>query len=979
MAKDNIYTIPAGISFVDALAQRLLEETKESPLSLTSYKILLPTRRACKHLQEAFLRQSAGKPLLLPAMAPLGDIDEEELSITLFQAEDMLSLPPSISKLERTILLTQLVRAQGRGKGLEQDVHLAQALGKLMDQIYTEDLDIQNLDKAVPREEFAEHWQVSLDFLKLISKHWPEILQERGVIDLADHRNRLMKKLASYWEAHPPEGKIIAAGSTGSIPATARFLKTIAELENGRVVLPGLDQLMDEESWNILDDTHPQYLLKQLLKKLEIPRDGVLLWPGIQEAEKHQARRRLVSEIMRPADTTDRWLDLPRNFTLSKDDISIERYDCDTSQEEALTIAVILREALENPDTTAAIVTPDRKLARRIAMACRRWGIEIDDSAGRSLPETEAGLFFQLCLEAACSGFRPVSLLAFCKTSLCLPPSFNNWRETVRKADEKIMRGPVSKKPLEYYKKQTGQEFFSASEKADLISFIEFIEDTFQELAALCNAEQPQPFEKWISSHLKVLECFCDPEILWSGEDGENLALFLSEIQEYAEDVPSLDGEAYLSFLVQMMKDISVRPVYGFHPRLAILGQLEARLLSADIMVLSGLNEETWPPAPPASPWMSRPMLKNFGLPSPERSIGLAAHDYAQALCGPKVYLTRSLKKDGAPTVPSRWLQRLDTVLEALNCKEEIYSGKALAIARKLDNVSNYTQIARPAPRPPLTLRPRKLSVTKIETWMNDPYSIYGRYILRLKKLDPLEQDLDAALRGNILHAVLFRFVSEGGALSVPRFLSLAREEFDKENIEGDVRALWEPRLYQLADWLVKKEAQWREVWKPYQQEISGEMVFETKEKPFTLTGKADRIDLSRDGESVAIIDYKSGGSFTMAGMLDGRHPQLPLEALMIENAAFENVRSLETGNLSYWILKGGKEPGIAVEVAGDKLQASIENAKEGFRRLIEIFDCEETPYYSIPNPDRIPAYNDYEYLARIKEWSLSNEAGDEA
>lgn len=978
----NLYTIPAGCSFVDALARGLMNMAGDDPLSLAKMQVLLPTRRACRTLREAFLRITNGKPLLLPRMNPIGDIDEEELSLALTGAEEELSLPPSINPMQRLFLMTRLIKNLGHSRSLEQDLALASALARLMDQIYTENLKLSDLPKAVDREDFAEHWQISIDFLKILSNHWPLILAERGVIDAADRRSRLINKLCDHWSANPPPHPVIAAGSTGTIPATARLLKTIANLPNGSVILPGLDQIMDEASWKEIDDTHSQRTLKTLLKKLETDREAVKLWPACTDLSDTEMMQSLTSEIMRPSETTQEWQMIRDRITISGN-LPLTRYDCANPQEEALVIAIALRAVLEDKDQakTAALITPDRKLARRVAMACRRWNIDIDDSGGQPLSDTGVGTYLRLCLQALTDDMKPVALMDFCKHTLCNPSKYDEWRGDIRAIDKGVMRGPAFEGGFKTYAKKIAALKEDNKKKDSFERTLSFIENNFAPLMELKQKKSGASFAQWSEAHIKVCQNFCPPEILWSGEDGEEAAMLLSDLRDNASDLPDMAAYDYLQLIERLMKSLVVRPAYGLHPRLSILGQLEARLVQADVVILGGLNEGTWPGDPGVDPWMSRPMRKRYDLPPLERSIGLSAHDFTQGLGAKEIILTRSTRVDGTPTVPSRWLQRMDTVLEA--CGIKLKQGDYLSHARTMDMSDDYNPVARPAPRPPVESRPRGLSATRIETWMNDPYSIYARAILKLRKLDDLEKPLDAAMRGDIIHKALYRFIDQNKNALPPdaqnTLIRIMREELDKVGVASDIRAFWEPRLSKTAAWIIDAENEWREYMTPGPLEAKGSMTFNGPAGVFTLTAQADRIDFSGDGTDAAIVDYKSGGTYSNKGMINGKHPQLPLEAIILESEGF-NGKTAHVSRLAYWIVNGSGDGGkIQTLEKPDEIKAAKENARQGLQDLIDAFDCEETPYYSLPRADREPAYNDYKHLARVLEWKALDDQEDTA
>jgi ATP-dependent helicase/nuclease subunit B len=978
--KPCLYTIPAAASFVDVLAQGILDKAGEDHLKLAQMQILLPTRRACRSLRESFLRITGGKPLLLPRMNPIGDVDEEELSLMMTGAEHELELKPAIAPLQRMFLLTRMIGSlPTHSRGLEQDMALARALGRLMDQIYTEDLDLKDLPNAVDHEEFSKHWQISISFLNILSENWPKILESQGVIDAADRRNKLLKRLAKDWRDNPPTHTVIAAGSTGSIPATAELLQVVANLPNGCVVLPGLDTSLDEHSWKALDDTHPQATLRHLLTLFgNINHANIPVWPAVQKHSALPVMPAFIREVMRPADTTQEWQTLKDRLHFTRDDLSIERYDCANLQEEALVIALALRETLEDPSRTAALVTPDRYLARRVAMACRRWGIEIDDSAGEPLAQSKVGTYLRLCMNACVQKFKPIDLLAFTKHTLCLPLSFtNDWRSAIREFDKGI-RGPV-----------LGDGFKTAQQRCEKYPSIQdtvnFIEQGFAPLKELFDQGTPQPFERWCEAHIKTAEYFCAPEMLWRGQDGELASPFMAEVNEQGAILGDITGKQYLTIIEENMRSIAVRPAYGLHPRLMILGQLEARLVKTDLMVLGGLNEGTWPPDPGVDPWMSRPMRKRFKLPPLERGIGLAAHDFVQAISAPKVILTRSTRVDGTPTVPSRWLQRMDTVLKACGVQaERLYGTRFLSFAQQIDHTQNYEPWGRPAPTPPLSVRPSELPVTRIETWMRDPYSIYAERILRLRKLKPLEQDMDAALRGTLVHKVLERFIETFKNDIPPHAQSVLMGMIDEElNVLTDdpaLIALWRPRLEKMSEWLVFQERKWREDMIVTLMEKQGHFTLSLPDGNFTLTAKADRIDVTKDGTSAAIIDYKSAGSFSAKGIKNGTYPQLPLEAVIIEANGFEGIQNKPVSQVQYWIVNGSKDGGniTALNKPADLENAKM-NARAGLEDLVRTFHDTATPYYSLPQPEKAPRYNDYEHLARVLEWTALDEGEDAA
>lgn len=990
----SIYNIPAGMAFADTLAGLILDETVNNPETLTQYRILLPTRRGCRHMRDAFLRLTGGRPILLPRLQTIGDIDEDELMFGIAGCETadmMLDIPPALDPLARQIIMAKLIGAN------EKFVHtpdhalkLAKALGQLLDQIYNENLDMADLVNIVP-EDFADHWQITLEFLQIISLHWPRILEERGVIDAADRRNRLINALAEYWEQNPPETPVIAAGSTGSMPAPARLLKTVSMMPKGRLILPGLDDDIDDDSWDTLDDTHPQATLQKLLDVIGIERKDVQpLRPDIKISNPRHA---LAREIMRPADTAAEW----QNMASQKDTIrqaleQLSLYECRTQEEEAHVIAILMREILEDPEKTAALVTPDRVLAQRVTAACKRWGIQVDDSAGAALPDTDIGSFMAISANLLLQDFSPISLLSFLRHPFVKLDMANVQRTSLINLMEiELLRGPAPRKGFEGLRRllieKTEEGYIKQSEK--IAAFLDLLEPFFAPMISY--QKGTHPFSDILRAQIAMLESISDREsmsgtdLLWADDAGNAAVALFSQLLEQGHIADCTLSE-YSAILDHFMRGITVRSPYGVHPRLYILGQLEARMIRADRVILASLNEGTWPPNPSVDPWMSRPMRGEFGLPSYERSVGLSAHDFVLGLCAGDVILTRAQRVDSAPTIPARWIQRMDTVLHAAGIEPKtIRHSRITAYLAEMTQCTQSEFLTRPAPRPPVEKRPKTLSVTSIEKWMRDPYSIYARYILRLKKLDALEDKADAALRGTIIHKALEIFMERHPVAMPPDALEILTnigDELMRDHIRDEqLYAFWKPRFENLAAWFIDHETKWRSAATHITNEAQGEI---TLPNGFTLRAKADRIDRFKDGDG-AIIDYKTGTVPNNKDVITGFSPQMPLEGLIMAHGGFEECKDVHPQYIGFWNLTGsGKKHGDERPVKikeFDDFESFIAMTERGFTGLVDIFSQPDIPYYSLPRPAKAPpaAWQDYAHLARVQEWAAMDDSTEDA
>ncbi|MGI9407621.1 MAG: double-strand break repair protein AddB, partial [Hyphomicrobiaceae bacterium] len=815
-----------------------------------------------------------------------------------------------------------------------QAANLARELAGLMDEIEIEQADLTQLATDMPND-FADHWQKTLDFLAVATKTFPEYLAASERTAPKERQNLLLDAEAERLRLSPPQAPLIIAGVTGSIPATATLMQAIAELPNGAIVLPGLDHDLDDAGWASLDGDHPEHPqsgFAHLLKQLDVDRRDVRQLPSSNPALSAGHRRRLISEALRPAATTASWQTYTAGTKPEDIDTATKNLtylEAQSAQEEAEAIALILRGAAEESDQTAALITPDRTLARRVASRLETWGIRIDDSAGRPLMKTVPGTFLDLILECFETSFAPTAVVALLKHPLTrLGMSTSDVRRAaiglellafrqiylgqglaaIRQSLRRATRSAVGDEHIDHPSVSRLREEDRAAAEALL--------NRLEAAVAPLHDKHPSdasPLRDLVRAHVEVAEAITRDENeeshnLWGGEAGDAAAHFLSSILDDNSPHPDLTTGDYPSFFRSLVSGEVVRPRLPVHPRLSIWGPFEARLQQAGIMILGGLNDGKWPDLTEPDPWINRPMRAQIGLPPPEQRIGFAAHDFSQLAAAPKVYLTRAAKVDGVPTVPSRWILRLEAVLKGFgkekNIRPDVEMGEAwLQWAETRDTITRHTPVKAPRPRPPVAMRPRKMSVTRIETWLANPYSVFARSILKLVPLDPLESAPDMATRGRIIHQALHRFsIRHPGAMpgnAANELMRAADEILDEYAAHPRVAAFWRPRLRRFSDWFAATEPARREKIQKIVTEVGGERTIDGPAGPFVLTARADRIDIADDNR-VFIYDYKSGTAPSEANVINGISPQLPLEVAIIHAGGFEGIPATQVTALSY-------------------------------------------------------------------------------
>ena len=604
---------------------------------------------------------------------------------------------------------------------------------------------------------------------------------------------------------------------------------------------------------------------------------------------------------------------------------------------------------METPEKTAAFVTTDRALARRVSIEMKRWGIQLDDSAGIPLSQTPVGIYLSLLSRLALAPQDGNNLLALLKHPLSADTINPVVLRLKIKQAEKEARRNNSK--LEYHTQTDLTKLYQLFTPNTSVSFSLLLQAHIEIAEALATSHDKTGYER-----------------LWSNDAGQVAYSFLTQLCEYAELLGNIETNTYPKVLEILMSSLTVRPKYGMHPRLDILGPIEARFHRPDVIILGGLNEGTFPQLPNTGPWLNRPMRANLGLPAPENKIAVAAMDFAGCFCAKEVYLTRSLKNDGAPTIPSRFLSRMEAVLTAAGITWVLNKTPA----RLLDMPTQTEAIVRPAPKPPLQVRPQKLSVTKIELWMRDPYAIYARYILKLYPLNPLETPKKQQIFGNAIHKILECYIKQNQhSLDLDALLNLGENHLKLAGFNEGEMAFYMPKFKAIANWFIARQAERIDRVKLSFVEQTAECVIEDMlGRPFTLSGTADRIDLMKDG-SVEIIDYKTGTPPSVKEVYAGFAPQLPLEGYLLTQGGFQEIGKRHVSNLSYWRLASKIQNAKITSVINNKTEDKdvIESSYLGLKKLITIFNDENVPYESCPTPKIAPRYNDYEHLSRSKEW----------
>ncbi len=992
----SIYTIAPENRFLRVLAKAVLSgfpiDRKDLPLS--RWTILVPNRRSARALEGILLEQSGAKALLMPNIKPIGDIDEDLIADSL-PAE---GVPDAISKTDHLhailSLLTTWADANPNAE-LADDITssgaqafaLAQSLQQLVNQFETEDADVTLL-KAAYDLDLAGHRQNILALLEVVTKELPLRLSHEGVVGPAARRNTMIRLEAHRIRERRHTGPIIAAGSTGTNPATRDLLKAIAEDPMGAVVVPGLDQLMDDAGWAAITTEypqHPQFALKTMLTQWGVDRRSVSVL-----GEAAGMRPWLLSEVLRPSSVADQWAtSLHGKHAFIQGALAgVELVETDDRQQEAEVIALRLRQHVHQSQHKAALITPDRDLATRVKAALQRWNLEIDDSAGDPLLHTGIAALTFLLLRAVESGFSSVSLFALLYHPSC---RFEQTR------DEHLARV----RALELI------AFRGLPDVAGLLHISERITARQQNLKHNLH-EHPLlldlPDEAWAAAQdltnqiVSTLQPLAGVATHSLAEHIGHVLLCLDALSPPAEE-PSQADQLTRDVLVALQQGSSwhpvdtlsraqhsivhalsretLRPPLRDDSQLSLYGLAEARLIDVELAILGGLVDGAWPDRPDTGPWLNRPMRNTLKLQQPERDIGVTAHDFVQGFCQPKVMVTWPKRLQNQPVIPSRWVLRLVAVLETVGLtRKDVISKTLPALAKALDAPQRFKPVARPQPKPPVETRPTQFSVSRVEKLVRDSYWIYAHTILKLKPLDAVGKDLDAALRGSLIHEALHTWA--GALAQVPRddalklLLAKGEQQFQPFMHMPEVKRFWWPRFVAMAHEFIADDADRHRKALNIFTEVSGKIRFDVTGKEHALTARADRIDLLPSG-ALRIIDYKSGKLPTEKEVKSGFAPQLTLEAAIAARQGFATFNAQIVDEVLY-IAVGGSAKGVEV-TALPSVGVEAENAFTKLCALLAAFQLPGTGYIPRHHLQKEDDISDYDHLSRRLEWQLQGKA----
>lgn len=964
MKKQNIINIPFEINFLQELAKSLIEKYADDPIYFANLTVLLPNRRSCRELTNLLFQTSDNESLLLPNIMPIGEINEDEIFFNSnLESENVLNVIP---QMRQRLILTPLIESWKKKTDSKtfkaQSALLSIELSSFLDEVEKEQLSFDKIENLVP-ERFSEHWQLTLEFLKIATINWPDILTKYNAISSPNYLNYLLTAKSDYLQQHGSEHPIIIADSVSSIPAIRQLIKTVANIDNGHIYLHGLDQNLSDETWQNIEESHPQWQLKQLIEYLDVTRSQIQDF----HSTKLTDRSNLVTNAMLPAENM---VSNTENVKIKASAVeNLQIVNCSDLYNESTIIAMKIRQALEENIGSIALITNNSTLTKLVGLELKRWNIDINDSTGMSLKDTPQAVFFSLIAKMICDNFNsPINILealkhAFCN---CGYPTIE-FKKFVNKLESQCFRG--IRKDCNLYSIKNYLDEETASWWQEIINIVKPISDIIYQ-----NKYARIKFKDILHLHVQIVQAFANSDDesgdlrLYKHDKGIKFKEFIDELSLHADEIEEVDIKEYPALFGVMMEGVKYNPPYSSNSKIIALAPTETRLLKFDLVIMAGLNDNSWPNLNNSNPFMNKAMCNDFGLASTERNIGLQSHDFCNLLASDQVFITRSIKEDGVFTVKSRWLSRIETILKISNLNVDS-SKKWQQWSKDLNKPDKFITPVRASANPPITARPRELSVTYFEKLIRDPYAIYANKILSLKKLDDIDQDPTMADFGSLIHQTFDKFIKQYNddkhSDKYQELINIGDELAKKMGLNSHMFLFWQERFKKIAKWFALNESETRKQGVKILSEIDGKIILNFDAENFTIKARADRIEKNVDG-SIAIIDYKTGILPAVKEVQNSYAPQMTLQGLIADKNGFNVSGDLQ--DLIYW--KFSNDKNVQKRKIGYNKKYSLEqlisDTESNIYQLIEHMFFQNTPLIACPDSQKQPKFNEYKHLERI-------------
>lgn len=893
--KTNIYKIGANEDFFGSLTNGTINKFYQN-CNNKNVIILLPTQQSCYALEKVFSQLGQPKPEI-HQLGNLSNLLKLEHKYVVLNRFDL------VAKVTKILLLMNV----NNFNNLLTVTPLSEYIANFIHKVELYQLDLNSILSVIDGD-LALHQQDLFDVFKQFIIIW----KQENYITKAGFNNLLIDKFSKNF-AHK---RVIIAGVATGIPVIKKLLQAVALYQHGSIVLYGVDDNMMENEWLEVEAMNGQFNFKELFKLLKIDPGSIDYWCK----DRKEKSPSFLSNALKPSISTINWHKLaPENVN------NLKYLKCNDQHHEAKVIVNLLENKVYNK---ALVVVPDDKLMVKIISWLGLKNIDANIIRDYPLKQSKGAIWMSLCLDLLvqkCSIFSFLSLL----------------KNPLVKIDKEI---------IEYIETLVRDRSFYGNSIFDL----KLEDENFQNiLAEIENFKDSfsifnQSFAQLLSAHIAFASNIAK-QPLWQEREGEELEKFLQILQNNSENLGFILAKDYPRILQHFLNSAYYR-LENTDYSITIAKPIDARLHSADLVILSGLNENIWPETQVIDPFFNRSLQAKLGLPLLEQTIGEEAHNFFCFSQAKEVFFTRAEKISGSSTTPSRWLLRIETLAKKLNINliEKSHNSSLTIIENNLKNENDIAMV-------PVELRPKQLSVTQIEKLVFNPYYIYVDSILSLKKLLPIERKISALDFGLFIHKAL-ELYNANSEKSLERLLNSGRQALSLLNLaQQQLQIVFWSRFVRIAQWFIANENQKNKIY----LEIKGRAKIGDN---FILIARADRLEIATNN-AVDVIDYKTGNLSTYKSIQTGRTLQLLLEGIIAARGGFDCQKKLgNVENLKYIKLSGSEDPVeiLEIDLTNDDL---LVRAEKYLNDLIKEYEDPATAYH-YTKAKKI-GYCEYSHLAR--------------
>ena len=955
--------IPANENFLKTLYKYILDTFSSNQMELSNLVVLLPSRRSCNELKKVFLENSDKQAVLLPNIKAIGDISYDELlleKIDLNVLKTFKEIARPVSNTKYKLLMIKQLLNFNKNLNVGQAINLSRELNKFLNEIISNNLDFDNLKNLVD-EEYAEHWQKSLDLLENFGKKWRDYISENNIISNLEYMYKMIELHTNIYKDKAPSSPILIAGNICNIKKTLELVKVLSKYGNTYFVFKGFENVLNENEFKNINEYHSHFCYLNIVKELKIDIKNI----------KNIENEKIIDDVSRetfynsflPAELTYKW-----HTSNVKANINNVKYiECNDEYEELNIISYYILNYIHNNGFKNIAIITDVDNSRFIENQLKKWNIPCQNTFGNKLIFNELIVFLTLILDTYLNKFDPDYLLGLLKNKYVLlgykdKDELNN---ILNIFEEKVLRGKLNNDGLNSYQNRINN-LEEGIEKSLLNDFLLRIKTIFSDFAS---SNLKEFFENHLDIALKLSsdnknvsrETFFTKAFL----DNVNNAKVQDILKEFYENIIDLEIngiEDYIAIFNYIISELSYSSEYSEDNVVNIISTQEARLINYDLIIISNLIDGVLPKNISSDPWMSKQMREKFGFPKKEINIGISNFEFIQYLNQKEVLLTYPLKSNNQPTIESRFLLRLKTYLKLNNI--DLKNENIFVECDKYLNSKERILIKRPNPIISLETRPKELSATNIENkLLKNPYDIYCRYVLKLFPKNDINIIKNNIVFGNCIHRILEEYCLKYDEIEGDKYeflIELGIKYFQEYffNDETIILLFWDKFKDMAKDFLLKDE-EFRKDCNKIFMEQSGKYSI----KNYIITAKADRIE---EGGDIKIVDYKTGDLPKGKDIKDGKKIQLLIEALIAKNNGFECLKSNNVESIRYWGVKNDE----VLEFSGDDLKDLMEKTETMLIKIIDYFNNVENGYKAtLKNKD----ISDYLHLSRVNEW-LFNE-----